>query len=526
MLNLFNILPSLNVFIFIAITFAFLRAFINIIVYASIFNIRFNIIRSSIIDTYSDFFNAKWSFFTSNSYGTMGNTLIKEILKFSDSFSIIGMVSVKIFQALCYVIACFFISWKLSLMVFLPSIVIALPFLFIGKISYRLGQQNVQASNSLFSTVQENLSAAKLIIAYNQKSTGLRSVREIVERYISADFKSLLLQTSTPFVFQPFGIAIILIALLLSQNFLQIPLSELILILYAFYLIIPTVGQVIGQKNQFMTLYPSYEQLNLMQYNAQKDQQSSGENHFETLRESIEFKNVGFRYKVQDCFIQNMNILIPKGKMVALVGRSGAGKSTIVDLLLRLYDPQEGEIFVDGDNLKKIDVYSWRNRLGYVPQDIFLFNTSIKNNLLWAKPDATEKEINDACNIAFVNEFIESLPCGLDTIVGERGVSLSNGQRQRIALARAIIKKPVLLVLDEATSSLDSISEKYIQNALDMIVQNTTILAVAHRLSTIANAHYIYVVENGKIIEEGTLGELSLKKGTYYEMAKVQGVLS
>jgi len=208
--------------------------------------------------------------------------------------------------------------------------------------------------------------------------------------------------------------------------------------------------------------------------------------------------------------------------MVAIVGESGAGKSTLIDVFMGFIEPLSGEIMVDGVSLNNYDILSYRRRIGYVPQESVLFNGSIIDNLRWAKKNASKDEITVACRLANADVFIDSFPDGYDTIIGDRGIRLSGGQAQRVSLARAIIRKPALLVLDEATSSLDSQSEHQIQKAIEKIAQETTILVVAHRLSTIKNSDHIYVLSGGRIVEEGVFTELNAKNSYFAKMIEAQ----
>ena len=213
--------------------------------------------------------------------------------------------------------------------------------------------------------------------------------------------------------------------------------------------------------------------------------------------------------------------------MTALVGESGSGKSTITDLVLGLQIPDDGMVLIDKLSLNNYKQNSFRQRIGYVPQDPMLFHCSVRDNLLWSQENATENELWEALKLANADQFVLDLPEGLDTLVGDRGVRLSGGQRQRIALARALIRKPELLILDEATSALDSDSEKLIQASIENVAKETTILIIAHRLSTIAKADKVYVLSKGEIIEEGTYENLSNKKeGILYQMINTQVTLT
>ena len=222
--------------------------------------------------------------------------------------------------------------------------------------------------------------------------------------------------------------------------------------------------------------------------------------------------------------LNNFNLSISKGKNIALVGQSGSGKSTIANLICRFYDVDSGSINIDGENIKKLKKESLRELIGLVTQDSILFNDSIKNNLLIAKPNASDDELIDCLKIANAWEFVNKLPDGIDNNIGDSGNKLSGGQKQRLSIARAVLKNPPILVLDEATSALDSESEKLVQNALDNLMKNKTSIVIAHRLSTIQNADSIIVLDKGKIIESGVHKDLMKKDGIYSNLVKMQSI--
>lgn len=241
-----------------------------------------------------------------------------------------------------------------------------------------------------------------------------------------------------------------------------------------------------------------------------------------TLKDKIEFKNIGFYYDKDNVILKNFSIVIPKGKTVALVGQSGSGKTTIANLLARFYDVPEGEILVDGVNIKDLKLDDYRNLLGMVTQESVLFNDSVFNNILMGNPDATEEEVMAAAKIANAHEFIENLPEKYYTNIGDDGNKLSGGQKQRVSIARAVLKNPPIMILDEATSALDTESERFVQDALEKMMENRTSLVIAHRLSTIQKADWIVVMERGNIVEQGTHDELMNNNNVYRRLVELQ----
>ncbi len=259
--------------------------------------------------------------------------------------------------------------------------------------------------------------------------------------------------------------------------------------------------------------------------------EKSGGKHLDKFRKEISFENVSHRYEAKgDLVLRDINLTIKKGETLAVVGHSGAGKTTFVDLIPRFYDPTCGVVRMDGTDLRELDVIDVRRQIGLVSQEIVLFNDTVRSNIAFGNPDASQEEIEDAARRAYAHDFIRELPRGYDTMLGERGLNLSGGERQRIAIARAILKDPPILILDEATSALDSVSENLVQMALNQLMSNRTTVVVAHRLSTIRNADSIVVMERGRMMARGTHEDLMetspVYKALYHSFSQDNHVVS
>jgi len=279
--------------------------------------------------------------------------------------------------------------------------------------------------------------------------------------------------------------------------------------------------------SQYRYLYTSLTSLRraISHYKIKKEEDFLGAKDLD-IKGNIEFRNVDFYYKKTTPILKDISFEVKYGEKIALVGESGVGKTTLVDLIERFYLPRRGKILINGVNIKKIKLKNLRNQIAIVPQEVALFNNTIKQNIRYGKPDATDEEIEQVTKIANASEFIERFPKKYNQVVGERGIKLSTGQKQRVAIARALLRNPKILILDEATSALDSVSEKLVQEGLNNLMKNRTCFIIAHRLSTIKNADKILVLKNGTIAEMGKHEELIKKpNGTYREFWVLQSTL-
>jgi len=487
--------------------------------------LHFHLVKNIIFQEFRSFLSASWQFFVSKNYGVLGNTLIRETDKVGLSFEAVVEILSSTMRATFYLGVAFMMSWQVTLIVLCITGIVLVPYSLLGKVTYRIGKAHTVASNEFHSTILETIGAAKLILGYGNQHKSLSRLEGSVKQFVSTAIQFVMIRVVTPLTFEPIGIAILLSGVYLGINYFNVGVSELLVMLFAFKTASGLALAITNQKNVLQNMAPSLEQVYELKAEAERMAQWSGCRTFETLKHGVVFKDVTFAYPGCQPVLRDVNLVIPKRKTIALIGRSGAGKTTLIDVLMGFYRVEHGQVLVDDVPFHELDVITWRQRIGYVPQDSLLFNLSIRENLLWSNSAATEGDLRHVCDLANATEFIEKLPQGLETIAGERGVRLSGGQRQRIALARAMLRKPEILILDEATSALDGFSERLIQKAIENIAKDTTIVVIAHRLATIMKSDYIYVLESGSIIEEGSFESLmEIKGGELFKAAEIQGI--
>jgi ABC-type multidrug transport system fused ATPase/permease subunit len=482
-----------------------------------IIKMKYRVILKTITNTYKSIFKAGWEYISSEKQGRLLNSFTREIDRLGDSLAATGRLISASTKFIIFLFIPFLISWKITLVTFGFILIIGLPFFLMGKFSRRLGKVSTQTSNEYLSILQENFGLAKIIISFAKQAHSLKNMLKIFDEHVDATIKSQTFALLLSNLYIPFGILGIILIYYLGQVYL-IPISSLAVLFAAYYKIIPVMSEMISSKNSFDDSYTSYEQIISIHQKTKEMTKPNGDIKFNSLKHSLEFKNVSFSYNEEQKTIDNLSFKIKKGEFIALVGKSGGGKTTIIDLILGLNTVQKGEILIDDIKQSKYDIDTFREKTGYVPQGAALFNDTIENNIKWSNNYTSENVIKKICLDTYSSEFIEKFPEKYNTLVGERGVKLSGGQLQRIALARALVKDPNIIILDEATSSLDTQSEKKIQKSLDGIYRIKTIIVIAHRLSTIIKADKIFVIDSGKILEQGNYRELIEKNGMFKKM--------
>jgi ATP-binding cassette subfamily B protein len=520
-----HIPPTAVLFLAIFFLLNLVKVVFQIFARYSMLKTKYAVLRDIMIGTFDDFFKARWYFFASGQQGVFLNTFLREIGIIGDAFGAMALFFAGILNVIFYLAVPFYLSWQVTSMCLVTALLFVWPFVMLGRLSYRLGKMNTATANRVGSLMHESISTAKVILGFSKQRKSVETLGRAIDDHRDVTIKAQTLRSAITLLYYPFGLFVLVIGLLLALK-LKISFSVSAALFYSLLKIIPSIGDLAAQKNSLDNFFPSYEQVTSLRDRARELKEEFGDRPFTGFNRELVLDNVSFGYPDRGEVLKGVSMKIAKGTLVALVGESGSGKSTVVDMIMGFHKPSKGQVRIDGLTLSGFDISSYRRRIGYVPQDSVLFNMSIRDNLIWAKEDASLEEIRRACRQANAEEFINTFPNRYDTIAGDRGVRLSGGQVQRIALARAMICKPDILILDEATSALDTMSERLIQQAVENIAKDATVIVVAHRLSTIKDSSYIYVMEDGRIVEEGSFGELAAKEGAKFrKMCELQNIL-
>ncbi len=517
---------------FALIVFA-LYALKNIFSYLSL--VQMAVVRSKVVrDIRNSLFNKAMrlplSYYGSNRVGDSISRFGSDMVEYEEStLNSIQQLITAIVSMVLFVAMLFYISVKLTLFVLcmLPVIVVV-----ISGISHRLRRKSLELQERnafLTSLMQETITGLKVIKAYTAIDFSNRRFQQANSAYAKLRTRVFRrVDLSSP-VSDFLGNAVVIGILLFGSSMVLSGDAGLTADLFVSYimmfvLMIPPSKELSTAISQMKKGRACVDRLQQFLSAPDAVVDAPGAQPFGGLSQQIEFRNVSFHYTPGVQVLDDVSFVVPRGSTVALVGSSGSGKSTILDLLMGFYTPSQGQILVDGNNLSQLRLTDLRSRIGVVAQDTILFSGTIRDNIAFAQPNATQAQIEQAAQAANAHDFILQQPQGYDTQVGDSGNSLSGGQRQRISIARALLQSPDILIFDEATSALDTESERLVQQALDRLLADRTALVVAHRLSTVQHADMILVLEHGTIVERGTHQQLMALEGRYHQLVQMQSL--
>ncbi len=479
-------------------------------------------------DLYNQLNQFDISFFEKERTGFLVSRIINDVHLISKTLSVeIQEGIVNIFYIVTHLFVLFMISWKMLFFILFGVPILMTPVnRFALKVKKAARNQQERLAD-LLSHLQEVISGVRVIRAFAMETFEETRFNLINEKLYKDTFKGHFYHQVGPAISE-IVITLIFIVFLIWGGY-EITKGEITKgHFFAFFFILLFIMRPIIQVSVIINVLSivglAAERISEILHKPEKKKLNEGKIIFKTLNDSIHFKNVYFSYKEskKDYVLNNIDIKIKKNQMIALVGESGSGKSTLIDLLLGFYKPTKGKIIIDSINLDDYQIDSIRKKIGVVPQNVFLFNATIRENITLFDSSIPEEKIIEVCKLSYAYDFIKLLPNGFDTEIGERGIMLSGGQKQRIAIARALIHDPDILIFDEATSALDNESEKILEKAIQSVIKNKTVIMIAHRLRTIYKAEMIYVIQNGKIVEKGTHQELLARGKVYKKLYELQ----
>ncbi len=462
-------------------------------------------------------------FFNKNKTGSIISILTNDVNVVNQStIIVISMVFRDVTQILIYILILLSVSPKLTLIAFSTTIlsfgILKYGLQFLRKYASRM--QNAMADFT--SVLQEALSGIRVVKGYNAEERTNKLFATQTAKYVKSAIKYERIIALIPSINEIFAIFALCVVFYVGGSAVlqgEMRSDDLMLFLFSLFAIMSPTVQLFNNLSRFQRGIVSAQRL--FRILDEEPTVQTGNEKIDTFERAIEVENVSFAYN-HEHVVKNASFLIEKGKNIAFVGASGSGKSTMLDLLIRFYDPTEGDIKIDGKSIKTLDIVSYRSLFGIVAQENILFNDTVANNIRYGSPDASMEQIIKASKIANAYDFIINLPDGFETVIGDRGVMLSGGERQRVAIARALIRNPHILIFDEATSALDAENEKIVQQAMTESLKNRTAIIVAHRLATIIDCDEILVFDKGEIVERGNHGELLRNNGVYKKLYDLQ----
>ncbi|MBI5800772.1 MAG: ABC transporter ATP-binding protein [Verrucomicrobia bacterium] len=468
-------------------------------------------------ELYAAMVRADWLFFTRQRASDITQVLTDEIQRVGfgtqQLLAGLGLAGVALVQASLALA----LSPVLTALALGSGLALALALRPLTRRAYNLGKEGQERRADMAAAITEHLAGLKVAKSHGREAHHLAHFRRVLADIVAHILDATRVYATTRAAYELGAVVVLSLFLFAAVRYAGLSTPELLLLVFIFARLLPRLAALQSNWQRVMHMIPSFtaaEQLR-EQFIAAQEAASPPMMARVAVAGEVCFDTVSFRYPGVEGreVLAGVSLKIPARQMTAICGPSGAGKSTIADLLLGLLRPSAGRVLVDDAALEGERVHAWRASVGYVPQETFLFHESIRANLLWARPEATEAELVAALRAAAAEEFVSRLPQGLETIVGDRGVRLSGGERQRLALARALLRQPTLLVLDEATSALDTVNEQIIQQAIERLHGELTLVIIAHRLSTVQNADQVIVLEHGRVVESGAPGELTRREG-------------
>ena len=430
------------------------------------------------------------------------------------------------FSLLFFLSASLYFSWRLTLGSLVIAPVIAILTARFGRALRNLAHESLEGNKELTDTAQEALANQGIVKAYRAEKRESERFSSVARRIVRANLRSASIAGASPPTIEMIGMFFVVLVLFFGQHEIiagRMNSAQLMTFLFFLFRCYDPMRKLSRLQNSMEQAFAAAHHVWEVMDEKSMLPEATGAAPLSPLKKEIELRSVSFGYENEArSVLREVSLKIPAGSMVALVGQSGGGKSTLTKLLPRFHDPSTGTVLWDGIDIREVTLDSLRKQIALVTQETVLFNDTVRHNIAYGKPDATDAEIEEAALIAFAHDFIRELPNGYDTIVGERGIFLSGGQRQRLAIARAILVNAPVLILDEATSALDAESERLVQRAIANLIRNRTTIVIAHRLSTVRRADTIVVMEAGKIVETGTHAELLQKDGQYRKLYDLQ----
>lgn len=469
-----------------------------------------------------------WVYFSAQRASTFSQILTERIDRVATAVYFLNDLFVTLVMCAVYMVLAFQVSAAMTTFVVVCGGLLALALRGMLAKARAAGERYMTASTVLYSAVADHLGGMKMAKSYGAEQTHAERLARLSDELGAASLSAMTASVTSRQWTTIGSAALLALIVYVAQTLAALSAASLFLVIFLFARLVPRVTSVY-EKAQILALeLPAYDSI----VAAEAECLAAAEPAAATdapanLRSALECRRVTFRYGAThaNAALHDVTLTLAAHATTAIVGPSGAGKSTIADLLMGLLTPSEGSIMIDDEPLTPERMRSWRERIGYVSQDTFLFHDTIRANLLWANPRASDEAMWEALDRAAASEFVRALPEGLDTVVGDRGVLLSGGERQRLSLARALLRMPEVLILDEATSSLDSENERRIQTAIDRLHEQVTIVIITHRLSTIRNADVIYVLESGRVVESGTWQALTNAQASRFRaLCDAQGV--